>query len=148
MRKFGIFIIVFFVLYGVYKYETSGMNQLNEIFKIDALPDNSELLEFYFSGLGIDHHYLWKIDGNKLSNLEIINRINAKIQKKTSSSGCLSLSKKQAPNWWPVDDIEDVLWDSNEPKYELYVKNLQYNSTVCVFNSLIDNTLYIQWFDI
>jgi hypothetical protein len=148
MRKLGIFILMLSVLYGVYRYDKSGLNQLNEKLKIDTLPGKSELVEFYFSGLGMDHHYLWKITGDKLSNFEIITRIKAEKLKPTASSGCLSLLKNQAPDWWPVEDIEDVLWGNDKSKHQLYVKKLQDYGKVCIIDSLVDNTLYIQWFDI
>ena len=148
MRKLGIFALVICALYGAFKYEKSGMSQLNSKFNLDTLPGNSELLESYFSGFGRDHHYLWKIRGNEKAGFEVLNLLKVVKLGPTSSSGCLSISEKEAPNWWPSRDFEEVLWGSNEPNYNLYTKELQHGAKVCVLNSLTDNTLYIQWFDI
>ena len=117
-------------------------------FNINSLPENSELLESYFSGFGMDHNYLWKIQGDDKAEFEFLKLLKVAKMGPTSSSGCLSISEDRAPNWWPSSDFEDVLWGNNEPNYDLYVADLQHGAKVCVLNSLTDNTLYIQWFDI
>ena len=148
MNKLGIFALVFIALYGALEYEKSGMRQINNKLAIESLPENTELLESYFSGFGINHSYLWKIQGNGVSELDLLKRLKVVKLGPTSSSGCLSISEERAPGWWPSRDFIDVLWGNNESNYNLYVKELKHGAKVCVMDSLTDNTLYIQWFNI
>ncbi len=144
--KIAIFLILAAVAL-IFIDKSIGSRQFEQKFGISDLPSGVEIEEYEFSGLGMDHHYLWKLVGDSSELQAVISMLKGKYVDKQSSVLCLSLTKEQAPNWWPITEIDDRLWRTDGSTFDLYSVPTTGFGVGCLFFKGNANSAYIQWFD-
>jgi hypothetical protein len=141
MKKFifsliGI-ICVAWILLSVSK---SSERMLAERIGVEPSDRQISIENYYFSGLGMDHYYLWELSISNISSIErIVNKTGLQ-PGEIHKSGCLYLFEDQSPDWW----------DSHEHSagaFKLFVKNDVKGGNICMYISKKNPIVYVTWFD-
>lgn len=126
---------------------SSSPDDLAGRLEASSLPAEVKIDRYYSSGLGIDHHYLWRLGAlDSSSFIDFMSVVGASEQAQRATSGCLALSESGAPAWWPAVELEDALWDYTKPPYKLYVKALSDRNKACIFRNELRLMTYVQVF--
>lgn len=144
IRKFHVAIFVMFLMLYSCVYKNSGVSLQTKL-GVSPFTQGITLKNFYFSGFGMDHHYLWEIKFNSKERIDhFLKEAQAVKAKNRASTMCLSLS--EAPDWWPLADINAAQWNYHDTDYDLYARKTKYGY-VCIFLDEKQRLAYVQWFD-
>ncbi|MGJ3243742.1 MAG: hypothetical protein ACFE0O_12440 [Opitutales bacterium] len=72
----------------------SDSNSLQE--KFPELSGDFEIKQFWFSGLGMDHCFLWTVTSDSFPNEDVLTQSGFEVRKKQGG-----LSSEKHPAWWP-----------------------------------------------
>jgi hypothetical protein len=141
MKKFTIALVgtICILLIFTYVSKSSG-RMLSEKVGIEPLEHHISIDNYYFSGIGMDHYYLWEISMPNVSSFE--NRlIKIGLQSgEINNSGCLYLSENSHPDWWNSDD-------QITKNYKLYLNDKAQGGSTCIYISKTKPIAYLMWFD-
>lgn len=113
----------------------TGPASFREKFGVDT--GSARITQFYFSGFGMDHAYLWVIEPVDDALIDSIVKASGLTPRANAfdTSGGLS---SDFPAWWDADAIERVA--------EAYFKNA-HGQYWRVWVERQSNRIYAQWFD-
>ncbi len=108
------------------------------ITKFGSIPDGAKISKFWFSGIGMDHSYLWKIEFDSKENYDqFIKSINHLEDSKDESGPDTGLCSHRFPRWWKEEELEKMNGKrkrgNNIYHYYFYIDHA--------------HPVYIQWFD-
>jgi hypothetical protein len=141
MKKLTIALIGIICLAWIFlSVSKSSGRMLAERIGIEPSESQISINNYYFSGIGMDHFYLWEIAMLDSSSMEmLVPKIGLNLGV-IDKSGCLFLFKDQSPDWW----------DSHEQSsgtFRLFVQNEIKGGKICMYISKKKPIAYIVWFD-
>jgi hypothetical protein len=99
-------------------------------------PGDARITQFYFSGLGMDHAYLWVIEPIDDKLIDEIVKAASLVPRKDPFEG--SSLNSEFPAWWDTDAIEQLpegyFKDGDRKFWRLWIDRRA-------------NRIYAQWFD-
>lgn len=107
----------------------------HEKFGVD--PGSARITQFYFSGLGMDHAYLWVIEPVDDSVIDAVVKASGLLPRRGMFEGSSGRSSGY-PAWWDTDGIEQLpegyFRDGDRQFWRVWIDRRS-------------NRIYAQWFD-
>ncbi len=104
--------------------------------KFGVGPGDARIAQFHFSGLGMDHSYLWVIEPADDKSIDAIVTAAALVPRKDLSDGSSLMS--DFPAWWDTDALEQLpegyFRDGDRQFWRVWIDRRS-------------NRIYAQWFD-
>lgn len=112
----------------------TGPASFREKFGVDT--GSARITQFYFSGFGMDHSYLWVIEPVDEELIKAIVKSAGLVPRKDAFEGSSLIS--EFPSWWDTEAIEQLpegyFMDGDRQYWRVWIDRQS-------------NRIYAQWFD-